>query len=356
MRLLRRSIALLSVLAPLPAAVAQGRTTQINGFGHLEQTVARRDSTDAYFSLGEHSLFLTSSLSPRVSFLGEFVVRFNTASATTFLPSIERSLIRFAYANNHALIAGKVHTPVNYWNDAYHHGRLFYPVIDRPFAFSHLVPLHTLGLQLQGQNLGAAKFGYDAMIGNGIASTDAYNAGTSPAALVSVHVKPVSALRIGASLYRDQLDRNQSGTHSGHTLGGNRPARLYTGAVDFTLGSLSVAWFGRRLELLSETSINRNRTDTLGVAVNRAAFGYLGWRARETMTPFIYADVLRAADNDLHVYPIDKRKVGLGVRYDASALINLKAQWEVQQEGILHDGHWHQQRSKALRLQVAYGF
>lgn len=47
-----------------------------------------------------------------------------------------------------------MHTPVNEWNDAYHHGRLFFPTIDRPYSFGEFVPVHEVGLRLSGENLG----------------------------------------------------------------------------------------------------------------------------------------------------------------------------------------------------------
>jgi hypothetical protein len=71
------------------------------------------------------------------------------------------------------LLVGKHHTPVNYWNYTYHHGRVFFPTIERPLLFeAEIIPLHTNGISLQGQNLGSAKFGYDVMIGNGLGSSD----------------------------------------------------------------------------------------------------------------------------------------------------------------------------------------
>ena len=346
---------------------AQARQTQVNGFGHVELTASREaGATDAYFSLGEHSLFVASSLSSRISFLGEYVVRFNGASATNYLPSIERSLVKFSYSNNHALIVGKVHTPANYWNDSYHHGRLFFPVIDRPLAFSHLVPLHTLGVQLQGQNLGGARFGYDVMVGNGVASTDAAAKGTSPSSLVAVHVKPRENLRLSASYYYDHMSKNAYGTHSGHTVASSRPATgAYGGPLTFQLTSASVAWFTERVEVLNEFSYNVSGTDSLGAAHNVANFTYLGVRLGERGVPYAFADQIRTADNAVHVYPMDKRKVGVGYRYDFSPLINVKAQVERRSERAMHREHIdlasslrhrHLTHAYGFRLQLAYGF
>ena len=332
--------------------------TEFRGFGHQEFSAVKKDSTDAYFSIGEHDFFITGKLSNRISFLGEYVVRFNGSSPTAFLPSIERSFVKFNYVNNHSIIAGKVHTPVNYWNDTYHHGRLLFPVIDRPFAFSYLVPLHTLGIQIQGQNLGKLGFGYDLMAGNGIASTDNFQGGINPALCLALHIKPLPGMRIGASYYRNQLNRNFSGAHIGHALtpGGN-PLKLYKGPLNYQLFSSSFALFGKPIELLNEFSFNRTRTDSLGSAFNFSNFLYLGYRLNDHQIPFLLIDYIHTSEKDLHVYPIEMLKVALGFRYEFNYLINLKAQvehtWTQNSSGHLDQRHLG---ALGLRLQLAYGF
>lgn len=71
--------------------------------------------------------------------------------------------------------------------------------MDRPISFSYLVPLHTLGIQFQGQNLGDMNFGYDFVIGNGISSTDNLSDARNTSFTAAVHVKPTDDMRIGAS-------------------------------------------------------------------------------------------------------------------------------------------------------------
>jgi hypothetical protein len=339
-------------------AIAQLKQTQFNGFGHLEYSLINNDSTDSYFSLGEHDFFVTSNLSNRISFLGEYVIRFNGKSATSFLPSIERSFLRFNYINNHNIIVGKIHTPVNYWNDVYHHGRVFFPVIDRPFAFTYIIPLHTLGLQLQGQNLGRWGFGYDAAIGNGIASTDNSQGGINPSLTAAVHIKPIPGLRIGASYYYNHLSQNTAGTHIGHSITQPvNPTNAYKGEVDFGLTCGSIAWFGKRFEFLNEFSFNQTRTDSLGTADNMSNFAYAGLRFNDRNVPFVLVDYIRIADNDLHVYPVEMLKFALGYRYEFNYLVNLKAQvehtWMKHADDHLLHGHLG---TLGFRVQLAYGF
>jgi hypothetical protein len=335
---------------------AQLKHTQFNGFGHVEYSLTHKDSANSYFTLGEHDFFITSNLSNRISFLGEYVIRYEPATSF-FRPSIERSFVRFNYTNNHNFIVGKIHTPVNYWNDVYHHGRVFFPVIDRPLSFSYMVPLHTLGIQMQGQNLGKLDFGYDVVLGNGIASSDIFQSGINPALTAAFHIKPLPGMRIGASYYYNYLQENVTGTHVGHSIARSVPSKLYKGPVDFQLFSGSFAWFAKRFELLNEFSFNQSRTDSLGTANNLANFTYIGYRFNDYNVPFLLVDYLKIADNDIHVYPAELLKTAVGYRYEFNYLVNLKAQLEYT--WTKHAGnnliHEHQ-RTLGFRLQLAYGF
>ena len=332
--------------------------TEFRGFGHQEFSAVRKNNTDAYFSIGEHDFFVTSNLPNRMSFLGEYVIRFNPASPTSFLPSIERSFLKFNYTNNHSIIGGKVHTPVNYWNDTYHHGRVFFPVIDRPFAFSYLVPLHTLGIQLQGQNLGKAGFGYDVMLGNGIASSDNFQSDFRPSVTLAFHFKPLPEMRIGASVYYNDLKNNFSGAHIGHAITPSaNPANLYRGPLRYQLYSSSFSWFGPKLELLNEFSFNRTSTDSLGSAFNFANFLYLGYRLNDQQIPYLLIDYIHTSEKDLHVYPIEMLKAALGYRHEFSYQVNLKSQlehtWVQNADGHLAHGKLG---TLSFRLQLAYCF
>lgn len=337
-------------------AFAQPAETQFNGFGHLDFGYRPGDSSNAYFSLGEHDFFVNSKLRNNISFLGEYVIRYNENSATKFLPSIERSLVKINYKGNHSIIAGKIHTPLNYWNDVYHHGRLFFPTIERPIVFSYLIPLHTLGVQLQGQNLGKRNWGYDVVLGNGISSNDFFKAGTNMSLTAAFHIKPSPYTRIGASIHTDFLPNNRSGVHTGHN---SSPAHykdsLYKGAVDFQLASLSVAHFGNKFELLSESTYNHTRTDTLGSAHNFASFLYAGYIIKDKHVPYIIADYLNVDKKDLYTYELELLKFCLGYKYEFSHLINLKTQLEYQTQ--LHGSHDHGAHNDfMIRVQLAYGF
>lgn len=335
---------------------AQKPTTQFNGYGFLEYELDFSGGPSSYFYLGEHDFFVNSKLNDKISFLGEYVIRFNGSSATSFLPSIERSLVKYNYYKNHNIIVGKIHTPVNYWNDSYHHGRLFFPVMDRPISFSYLVPLHTLGVQFQGQNLGEQNFGYDIVIGNGISSTDVLSDAKNTSVTAAVHIKPTDDMRIGASFYYDYLDKNRSGVHSGHT--GPRThytGKLYTGGLSYTLTSLSFSNFTKTYEVLNELSYNTTNTDSLGLAQNFANFFYAGLRFKDKHTPYLVVDFMKISSKDLHTYPYEVGMFGIGYKYEFSPFFNVKSQLQYDRKMINHANH-EIGRHFGFEIQLAYGF
>lgn len=195
---------LLIILLALPTAETFAQNnTQIRGFVDVSATYS---DDKVSFGLGEQDLFITSDLNDRFSFLGETVFKFDPESETQFSVSIERIVLKYNYKGNHNILIGKHHTPINYWNDTYHHGRVFFPTTARPLVFaSELFPLHTTGISFQGLNLGSLKFGYDLMVGNGIGSTDVLDLDKGKSVTAAIHIKPRNALRIGLSYYYDRI-------------------------------------------------------------------------------------------------------------------------------------------------------
>jgi hypothetical protein len=119
-------------------AQSEQRKTQINFFGHVEYELDKLPSTtNSFLGLGEQDFFINLKITDKFSSLGKNVIRPDLKSATLFSTSIERMQIKYDYYNNQSLIVGKMHTPLYHWNDVYHHGRLFFPTVDRPLAFSY---------------------------------------------------------------------------------------------------------------------------------------------------------------------------------------------------------------------------
>ena len=336
------------LLGPVPRLAAQ--RTQIRGF--VDVTAFQQDGK-LNFALGEQDLFITSEITERLTFLGETVFKYSPKSATSFNISIERIILKYNYAGNHSILIGKHHTPVNYWNDTYHHGRVFFPTIERPLVFSQgIIPLHTTGISLQGQNLGAVRFGYDLMMGNGQASGDVEDDNAYKSVTAAVHVKPRDGLRIGASLYHDVISKG-SVMHS-HTGGPNTVA---LSKINQKLITTSVAYndsvFSKKYELLAESSMAVNTSDSYGRQNALASYVYAGIRLTDKIIPYIRFDDIRYRTRETSFTDDNIQAFVGGLRYELSYLAVLKLEYQhTDGRAPAHGAH----PSDKVIFQVAVGF
>lgn len=348
---------ILLVFIIIPYLLFGQRQIQVNGFGHLgyennffiDDTLTTNDY--GHFSLGEHDLFVSGKIGPKVSFLGEFVFKGSSSSPSGFLASIERARVRYNYYKNHNILIGKMHTALNYWNDVFHHGRLFFPTIDRPLNFSYFVPIHSLGVRLQGQNIGKLKFGYDFQIANGMESTDISSNGLNFSYNASIHIKPIQGMRIMLGYNNDYLPTNSMGPHA-HS--GSNHNHMYNGSVSINQFNFSVAKFESNFEFLNEFATILTHTDSLGNAMSYTNYLYAGYRIKDKYVPYIMTDFILVSDRELHSKPVNALKYSLGFKWDFNPMLNLK--FQIEKYGGLNgfDNLPTLQRKYELKLQLSY--
>lgn len=334
-----KSISIIGILLVLIGSSSRlySQTTQIRGFADVMASLQKEKVS---FALGEQDLFITSELSDRFSFLGESVFRFTNTTPTKFSVSIERIVIKYNVAGNHNILLGKHHTPINYWNDTYHHGRVLFPTIFRPLLFdANIIPLHTTGISLQGHNLGDMKFGYDLMVGNGIGSTDVLDNDKRKSITAAVHIKPVEGLRFGLSWYNDVITKGAT-SHDGMVLDWTVNQNLFTG---------SIAYFGNKFEVLAEATAGTNKTDTTGSQHTIAAYIYTGFKIKEKIVPYLRFDNLHFGQGEIFYNKNNTTSIVAGIRYNINYLTALKLEYQ----------HQHGEKegdTDRLTMQLAIGF
>jgi hypothetical protein len=130
---------------------------------------------------------------------------------------VERLIIRYDWNDYVKVSFGRFHTPINYWNTAYHHGAWLQTAIDRPemtqFGGS-FIPVHFIGTLVEGAApAGGLNLNYNVGLGNGRGQVlsrggDLGDINNNRAWLVNAFVKPdmLYGLQIGGSVYRDELN------------------------------------------------------------------------------------------------------------------------------------------------------
>jgi len=186
---------------------------QIRGFGDVDfHATDQKDSTSG-FSLGQLDLHFASPLSRKVTYFGEVTF---TAQPTTYDLNVERSFVRFDYNDYFKISFGKFHTPIGYWNTAFHHGAWLQTTIIRPDMIKFggtFTPVHIVGAQAEGSiPSGGLGLSYSVALGNGRGANfskagDSGDFNNNRAWLAKLSSQPfhLSGLEFGGSYYRDEL-------------------------------------------------------------------------------------------------------------------------------------------------------
>lgn len=319
-----------------PNEKLRAQDTQIMGFVAGEMFY---QDDQLNFGIGEQVLHISSQLNDNFSFLGETVFKFSPNSPTDFNVSVERIIVAYNYKGNHNILFGKHHTPINYWNESYHHGRVFFPTISRPLLFSaDIIPIHTTGIAFQGLNLGDLRFGYNLMIGNGLGSSDVADNDKTNSITAALNIKPWKSWQIGASYYRDEIA-------AGATVNG----RIIPEKIGQNLYTATLAHFGQKFELLTESTVAFNDADATGQTTSFASYIYGGVRINEKLTPYLRYDNLSYEDGEPFFEGEDTNSIIAGMRYEISFLIVVKMEYQ-------HMDREFSGGSDLINAQIAIGF
>jgi hypothetical protein len=195
---------------------------KLSGFSDFNFSATDAQGSRSGFNEGQFAAHLTSVLSPRVTVFGELSLTARadagtgTPPATGFNPEVERLLIRFDKSDRFKVSFGRYHTPINWWNTAFHHGQWLQTTVSRPEMTQfggRFIPVHFVGGLIEGRlPAKGLDLNYNVGIGNGRGSVlsrggDAGDNNNYRAWLVNLFVKPASlyGLQAGGSVYRDRI-------------------------------------------------------------------------------------------------------------------------------------------------------
>ena len=168
-----------SQLPSVAAVEAQPTYPSLRWAGFSDFNFSATDARNARsgFNEGQFALHLSSALSSKVTYFGELSAGARrdagtgSPSAPGFNFEIERSFIRFDQNDYFKASFGRYHTPVNWWNTAFHHGQWLQTSIARPEMTrfgGRFVPVHFVGGLIEGTvPLGGLNLNYNVGLGNG---------------------------------------------------------------------------------------------------------------------------------------------------------------------------------------------
>jgi len=182
------------------------------GFGDISYISKDGTNTDG-FAIGQAVAHLSASLGHSFGVFGEFSA---TAKESEYSAEVERFIVKYDFSDRYKLSAGRYHTPVGYWNSAFHHGAWLQTTTTRPEMVkfgSKIVPIHFVGVLLEGvvPTVGVG-LDYKVGFGNGrhgniARAGDAGDVNGDKAWMVQVNAKPakIYGLNAGLGFYNDEV-------------------------------------------------------------------------------------------------------------------------------------------------------
>jgi len=327
---------------PPPAATEhqmgdrEAPTLRISGFGDINYSYTKKVEGPRGFSLGQFALHLASELSSRVTVFGELSFTARTDAGTDTPPApgfnaeIERLIVRFDHSDELKVSFGRYHTPINWWNTAYHHGAWLQTTILRPEMIQfggRFLPVHFVGGLIEGTvPAGGLNVSYKGGVGNGRNSVisragDAGDVNGNRAWLVNAFAKPdkLYGLEFGGSVYGDRITLANGREFDEQIVGGH------------------VVWNKEDPEIIAEIAAVRHEEANAASTWSHAFYVLGAYRlkgAAHQWKPYFRFEHIGIDDEDV-VFATVPRLDGAtaGVRYDFSPFAAAKAEYRTWTRG-----------------------
>jgi hypothetical protein len=248
--------------------------------------------------------------------------------ATGFNAEVERSIIRFEQNDYLKVSFGRYHTPINYWNTAFHHGAWLQTTVSRPemvqFGGS-FIPVHFVGALVEGAvPARGLNLNYNAGLGNGRGSIisrdgDFGDANNNRAWLATLFVRPdkLYGLQVGGSVYRDKITpvsgpENREWIQSGH-----------------------IVWQKENPEFIAEfANVTHQRIGTSITSNSQAWYVQTAWRLSQferLLKPYYRYEYIHIPRADTVFRAVSSLSGSVvGIRYDISSFAALKFEYRNQ--------------------------
>lgn len=317
---------------------------QIRGFGDVNFSAMDQSASTSGFNLGQFDLHFASPLSRKVSYFGETTF---TAQPTGYTVEVERSIIRYDYNDYFKISFGRYHTPIGYWNTAFHHGAWLQTTISRPEMVKiggTFIPVHFVGFLAEGNiPSGGAGLSYSFGVGNGRGTIisragDAGDNNNNRAWVANLYARPAGlyGLQLGVSVYRDKI-----------TLADGRNFREWISAAH-------VVWTKENPEFLAEfANVHHREVLTNLVSNSEAFYVQLGYRLpwfEKTLKPYYRFEYIHMPLSEQVFANQDLVGSTLGLRYDITNYAAFKSEYRSTQR------QQGQARVNGLFIQTSFTF
>jgi hypothetical protein len=332
---------------PDPAAVPMNVVEEhpklaLRGFSDVNFSATDEPAVRDGFLLGQFVLHFSSPLGRKISFFGETSF---TAQPDRFSVEVERLSLRYDFDDRFKISGGRFHTPVNYWNTAFHHGLWLQTTISRPEMIKGggtFQPVHLVGVIAEGiVATPALALGYNVGFGNGRDAHierggDAGDPNTNRAWLAKVYARPSSlfGLELGGSVYHDVIRHDENRI-------GERIVSAY------------MALTRENPEIIAEFANVHHTDEHTGLEYdNRAFYAQVAYRpeTQPRWKPYYRFEKLVTADEEPVLGDLSVTISTVGARYELSEYAAIKGEYRYQRRRAARE------RSNGVFLQAAWTF
>jgi hypothetical protein len=191
---------------------------QLMGFGDISYVSSDADKPEG-FTIGQAVAHFSAQLDNSFGVFGEISL---TGHDSEYTIEAERLIVKYDFSDVFKLSAGRYHTPIGYWNSAFHHGAWLQTTVSRPEMAkfgSKIMPIHFVGALIEG-NIPSNSLGlsYMAGFGNGrhaiiSRAGDVGEVDGKSAWMVQLNISPENyfGLHAGIGFYTDRVTPSDRG-------------------------------------------------------------------------------------------------------------------------------------------------
>jgi len=308
--------------------------TLLKGFADVGANFSGNRGNKGFFD-GSVDFYLTPQLSANVKTVIELVFEHEKTTGE-LATDLERLQVGYTFSNAATVWLGRFHTPLGYWNTAFHHGQQLQTSVLRPqmIDFEDLggvIPVHTVGVWGTGAvRAGRGRLTYDGFLGNSPSIIGTLAAGGTLDPNNSGKTQPgySSGFNLGY-LFGGGADLLKIGVHGYRAVVRDDSAALDVTRVNILGGYAaldSVGW-----EIIAEyyALSNQDLSGGTGSHASWTGFAQMG-RRFERWTPYVRLEraALNQADNYFAALATGRAysRQALGLRYDLTSNTALKAE------------------------------
>lgn len=305
---------------------------ELNGFADVSFTKSTEGADEfrnGDFAFGTLDLYLAQSLE-KVDILAELIVEFGDVL------DLERLHLGYTFSDALKVQMGRFHTPLGFWNTAYHHGVEIQPTILRPEFLNFeddagILPTHTVGVHVFGKRRTTiGKIEYGVLFGNGekIRSEDGTtntlfpnnigdnDVGKSIGAYGILSPVAVTGLRIGVSLHQARVQSDNS-------------VKTSPVDVDQTIIGGAATYAIENIGLAGEYFSIRNEDNSGGSDTSDVYYGLITYTYRDRWIPYLMYEDMSVNENASYFKTLgvkDVTRTTVGLRYNLSYRSSLKGE------------------------------